>query len=63
VLGVVDLGSLTSDPGDHHVCAPAILELQASAWAGGQTVEDLLAAIERAGAVAFAEKARAALIM
>jgi predicted nucleic acid-binding protein len=108
VLGSVDLRSLTSDPGDHHVCALAIasdadylfthdrgylrdglqrhgvevttpdmflapafeaqpqgmleiLELQASAWAGGQTVEDLLAAIERAGAVAFAEKARAAL--
>jgi len=37
-LGAVDLGSLTSDPGDHHVCALAI---------------------ERAGAVAFAEKARA----
>ena len=108
VLGAVDLRSLTSDPGDRHVCALAIassadylfthdrgylrdglqrhgievttpdlflapafeaqpqgmleiLELQASAWAGGQTVDDLLAAIERAGAGAFAEKARAAL--
>jgi predicted nucleic acid-binding protein len=110
VLGAVDMGSLTSDSGDHHVCALAIasnadylfthdrgylhdglqrhgvevttpdqflapafeaqpqsmleiLELQASAWAGGQTVEDLLAAIERAGAVAFAAKARGALTM
>lgn len=104
----VDLGNLTTDPGDQHVCtlamisgasylfthdrgylregllhhgievlppdeflAPAfdsnargmldILELQASTWAGGRPVEELLAAIERAGAPTFAGKARLAL--
>lgn len=36
----------------------AVLELQASGWAGGRSIEDLLAAIERAGASNFAEKAR-----
>ena len=40
-----------------------ILELQANTWAGGQTIEDLLAAIERAGASVFAEKARRVLTM
>jgi predicted nucleic acid-binding protein len=96
-LGAIDLSSLTSDPGDHHVCALAIaakadylfthdrgylrdglrahgievaapdvflhlafesqprgmidiIELQAATWAGGRPVQDLLAALERAGA-------------
>jgi predicted nucleic acid-binding protein len=40
-----------------------ILELIASSWAGGQPVEELLAAIERAGAPVFADKARKALTM
>jgi predicted nucleic acid-binding protein len=109
-LNTIDLSGLTSDPGDHHVCALAIasnadylftydrgylreglrrhgievttpdqflapaldtqprgmleiLELQANTWAGGQTIEDLLAAIERAGASVFAEKARRTLTM
>jgi predicted nucleic acid-binding protein len=104
-LSTIDLSSLTSDPGDHHVCALAlassadylfthdrgylrdglrqhdievaapdvflasafdaqprglldILELQASTWAGGRPIEDLLAAIERAGAPILAGKAR-----
>lgn len=109
-LDTIDLSSLTSDSGDHHVCALAIasnadylfthdrgylreglrrhgievttpdlflapafdaqpqgmleiVELQANTWAGGQTIEDLLAAIERAGVSVFADKARRALTM
>lgn len=108
VLRTVDISSLTSDPGDHHVCALAIasnarylfthdhgylhdglgqhgieviapdtflaatfdeqprgmleiLELQAVHWAGGRPIEELLAAIERAGATVLANKARQAL--
>lgn len=104
----VDLGSLTTDPADRHVCvlaiisgadylfthdrgylreglrrfdvevlapdeflAPAfdadtrgmldILELQAGSWAGGRSIEELLAAIERAGARSLADKARRSL--
>jgi hypothetical protein len=38
-----------------------LLERQITAWAGGRPVEELLAAIERAGAPTFASKARAAL--
>lgn len=38
-----------------------ILELQASTWAGGRPVEDLLAAIERAGAPSLVDKARRSL--
>jgi predicted nucleic acid-binding protein len=38
-----------------------ILELQASTWAGGRSLEELLAAIERAGAPALAGKARRSL--
>lgn len=38
-----------------------ILELIASGWAGGRTIEELLAAIERAGAPTFAAKAQQAL--
>ncbi len=38
-----------------------LLERQAAAWAGGRPVEELLAAIERAGAPTFVSKARAAL--
>lgn len=34
-----------------------LLELQASTWAGGRSIEELLDAIERAGALAFADKA------
>lgn len=103
----VDLGALTDDPGDHHVCRLAItsgaaylfthdrgylgsalqghgvevtapdpflaaafdeasegfldlLERQAADWAGGRSIDELLAAIERAGAAGFAGKARAA---
>ncbi len=107
-LSTVDLASLTSDPGDHHVCALAlaanadylfthdrgylreglrrhgievvapdafldpafeaqprgmleILELQAASWAGGRPIEDLLDAIERAGAPILAGRARQSL--
>lgn len=37
-----------------------LLEQQAAIWAGGRPVDELLAAIERAGAANFAGKARAA---
>jgi len=37
-----------------------LLERQAADWAGGRSVDELLAAIERAGAAEFAGKARAA---
>jgi predicted nucleic acid-binding protein len=104
-LSTIDLSSLTSDPGDHHVCALVIasnadylfthdrgylhdglrrhdvevttpdtflatafdtqprgmleiLELQASTWAGGRPIEELLAAIERAGTPTLADKIR-----
>jgi len=107
-LSTIDLSSLTSDPGDHHVCALAlasnadylfthdrgylrdglrqhgievvapdvflasafdaqprgmldILEVQASIWAGGRPVEELLDAIERAGASLFARNVRGSL--
>lgn len=107
-MASADVGALTEDPGDHHVCALAIasgasylftydrgylreglrrhgvevtapdpflvaafeadpqglltvVDLQASGWAGGRPVEELLAAIERAGAGGFADKARGAL--
>lgn len=103
----VDLGSLTDDPDDRHICQLALvsdadylfthdrgylreslkehgvevvapdsflaqafddssegildlLERQAAGWAGGRPVDELLAAIERAGAPDFAGKARAA---
>lgn len=35
-----------------------VLELQASTWAGGRPIEELLDAIERAGAAAFAGRVR-----
>ncbi len=38
-----------------------ILELQATDWGGGRPTEELLDAIERAGASVFAGKARIAL--
>jgi hypothetical protein len=38
-----------------------ILELQASIWAGGRPIEELLAAIERAGAPSLVDKARRSL--
>lgn len=103
----IDLGGLTEDPDDHHVCRLVLesdaaylftydrgylrdglyahgvevtspdpflvaafddssdgfldlLEQQAANWAGGRPVDELLAAIERAGAANFAGKARAA---
>lgn len=103
----LNLGALTKDPGDHHVCLlaiasgatylfthdrgylrtalrghdvevmapdsflvaafnashegfPDLLERQAADWAGGRSVEELLAALERAGAGGFAGRARAA---
>lgn len=37
------------------------LEFQANAWAGGRSIEELLDAIERAGAPMFADKARRSL--
>jgi hypothetical protein len=37
------------------------LELQAGSWAGGRSIEDLLAAIERAGAPVLADKVRRSL--
>lgn len=102
---VPNLGSLTGDPADLHVCALAVvaradylfthdrgylrdglskhgvqviapdaflvdafdsdprgmlrrLELQAGTWAGGRPIGELLDAIERSGALAFAEKVR-----
>jgi predicted nucleic acid-binding protein len=102
----IDLGRLTEDPDDHHVCRLVLesgaaylfthdrgylrdalqahdvevtspdqflvaafdessdgfidlLEQQAASWAGGRSVDELLAAIERAGAANFAGKARA----
>jgi predicted nucleic acid-binding protein len=102
-----DLGGLTEDPDDHHVCRLVLesgaaylfthdrgylrdalnahgvevtspdpflvatfdegpdgfldlLEQQAAIWAGGRPVDELLAAIERAGAANFAGKARTA---
>lgn len=107
-VGGVDVGTLTDDPDDHHVCALAIasratylfthdrgylrealrghgvevtapdpflaaafdadpegflelIELQASSWAGGRPINELLTAIERAGVERFASKVRAAL--
>jgi excisionase family DNA binding protein len=39
------------------------LELQAGDWVGGQPIEELLAAIERAGATVFANKARRTVTM
>jgi predicted nucleic acid-binding protein len=109
VLSSTDFSSLTSDPGDHHVCALAIaarakylfthdrgylrdglqrhgievavpdafltaafdtdpqamlslLDLQASDWAGGRPAEELVDAIERAGAPSFAIRARDSLL-
>lgn len=109
-LSTIDLSSLTSDPGDRHVCALAlashadylfthdrgylreglrrhgidvaapavfldlafdtqpqgmleILKLQANTWAGGRPVEELLAAIERAGAPTLANRARQSLML
>ncbi|HEX8751887.1 MAG TPA: PIN domain-containing protein [Solirubrobacterales bacterium] len=38
-----------------------LLELQAAEWAGGRPINELLAAVERAGAKRFAGKVRAAL--
>jgi hypothetical protein len=38
-----------------------ILELQADSWAGGRSIKELLAAIERAGAPALADRARRSL--
>jgi hypothetical protein len=35
-----------------------VLQLQASTWAGGRAVGELLDALERAGVAAFARKAR-----
>lgn len=108
VFSSTDFSGLTSDPGDHHVCALVIasqarylfthdrgylqdglaqygievtapdtflaatfdeqprgmleiLELQATDWGGGRPTEELLDAIERAGASVFAGKARIAL--
>jgi predicted nucleic acid-binding protein len=40
----------------------SLLELQASEWAGGRPVEELLAAIGRAGGTIFATKARDSLL-
>jgi len=39
---------------------PDLLERQAADWAGGRSIDELLAAIERAGAAEFASKARVA---
>jgi predicted nucleic acid-binding protein len=101
----IELGQLTKDPGDYHVCRLVLeseaaylfthdrgylrdalhahgvevtspdpflvaafeensdgfidlLEQQAANWAGGRSVDELLTAIERAGAANFAGKAR-----
>jgi hypothetical protein len=108
VLSSEQLGALTADPDDRHVCALAIagqarylftrdrgylrealkehgievarpddflvsvwaehaqamielLERQANSWAGGRPVDELLAAIERAGAPRFAQRVRSEL--
>jgi predicted nucleic acid-binding protein len=109
ILNTTDFSSLSTDPGDHHVCALAIasnaaylfthdrgylrdglrqhgievaapdpflttafdadpqamleiLELQASSWAGGRPVQELLDAIDRAGAPSFADQARESML-
>ena len=101
----VDLTTLTTDPGDHHICALAVaghadllltfdhgyigeslakhgirvltpdafldttlkenpdaimgaIQSQAEVWGGGRPVDELLDAIERAGATVFASNAR-----
>ncbi len=101
----VDLTTLTTDPGDHHICALAIaghadllltfdqgyhskslaehgirvltpdafldtmlqeapdaiigaLQSQAEVWGGGRSIDELLDAIQRAGATMFANSAR-----
>jgi predicted nucleic acid-binding protein len=103
--GDLDLNTLTTDPGDHHICALAIaghadllltfdhgyvnesfaeqgirvltpdafldttlqenpdaimgaIQSQAVVWGGGRHVAELLDAIQRAGATAFASNAR-----
>lgn len=38
-----------------------VLELQASTWAGGRPIDELLDAIDRAGAAEFADMARTSL--
>lgn len=40
-----------------------LLERQAADWAGGRPIDELLAAIDRAGAKSFAGKVRAALVI
>jgi predicted nucleic acid-binding protein len=49
---------LTSTLGQHEGAVLEVLDAQATAWAGGRPIEELLDAIERAGAVTFATRAR-----
>lgn len=63
VAASIDLSTLTDDSDDHHVCQLAIASGAAylAEWAGGRPINELLAAIERAGAGCFVGKVRAAL--
>jgi predicted nucleic acid-binding protein len=49
---------LASTLNQHEGTVLEVLDAQAAAWAGGRPVEELLDAIERAGAVTFAARAR-----
>lgn len=49
---------LTSTLDHHETGVLEVLDAQAAAWAGGRPVEELLDAIERAGAFTFATRAR-----
>lgn len=49
---------LTRTLEDHPQAIIDVLSAQAAAWAGGKTVEDLIDATERAGAMTFAARAR-----
>jgi predicted nucleic acid-binding protein len=49
---------LASTLDQHEGTVLEVLDAQAAAWAGGRPVEELLDAIERAGAVTFAARAR-----
>lgn len=49
---------LTTMLDQHEAAVLGVLDAQAAAWAGGRPVEELLDAIERAGAVTFVTRAR-----
>lgn len=69
VDGLASHGVEVTDPDSFLVCALEeqpqalleLLELQADLWGGGRPIAELLDALERAGAVALAERARSLL--